>query len=411
MNSDEGCIVAPPTMAVIGFSARAAAQSAKRQGFEVVAIDVCADRDLLEYCRAHYRLDDPSWPDTLNLDYPHASLLLTGGMEHRGSWVDRCHRHSERAGATGAQLRSMRTLANWDKWAVTSELGWPRTISHENFVSIAMDSMRRSSWLVKNLESGGGMSTTDFEEQDLRQNLDGIYFQERMPGETIGVTFLSSQVSSTFVGAMGTWPHKAHAANKPYVYRGSYGPIPLSRTNIDKLQRFATIAGRESGLLGLWQADFLLHEGELTLLEINPRWSASMDLLDNVLDMRLVEKHDASVRGTISSIAMEKIASRACEEALFSTKHLLGKLIVYADHPCLVSSSQSEFWWSKRWTMDMSHEFNCSRFADIPTAGTRIPAGGPILTVVASGSEMESILIALESAEAGVQSSSVSSRV
>ena len=395
-------------MAVVGFSARAAAQSAKRQGFEVVAVDLCADRDLLADCRAHYRLDDPNWPEVLNSDYPDASLLLTGGMEHRSKWVDRCHMDSDRAGATGAQLRSMRTLANWEEWAASSELGWPRTVSAENLISFSMESMRSSKWLVKNLESGGGMATIDFEGYGLPQNLDSIYLQQRMPGETIGVTFLSSQFSSTFIGATSSWPPESNATDKRYVYRGSYGPIPLSKSNIDKLQRFAAITGRESGLLGVWQADFLLHEGELTLLEINPRWSASMDLLDIVLDMRLVEKHDTSVRGMMTSSAMDQLASRTSKAALSSPEHMLGKLIVYADQPCIIGNRQSEFWWSKKWNMDLSCELDRCRFADIPTSGSSIPAGGPILTVMASGSGRESILIALESAAADVRSSSVS---
>ena len=154
-------------MAVVGFSARAAAQSAKRQGFDVVAVDLCADRDLLADCRMHYRLDDPNWPDVLNSKYPNATLLLTGGMEHRITWVDRCHSHTNRWGATGAQLRSMRTLANWEKWATSSELGWPRTISAAEFEPDSMDSMRYSNWLVKDLESGGGMGTTNFEGQEI----------------------------------------------------------------------------------------------------------------------------------------------------------------------------------------------------------------------------------------------------
>ena len=207
---------------------------------------------------------------------------------------------------------------------------------------------------------------------------------------------------------MATWPPESNDTDKRYVYCGSYGPISLSRTNIEKLQRFATVAGRKSGLLGVWQADFLLHEGELTLLEINPRWSASMDLLDVGLELRLVEKHDASVRGTMTSSAMEQLSLRAREESLSFPKCMLGKLIVYADQPCIVSGPQSDFWWLNRWTTVLPGELNRCRFADIPTAGTSIPAGGPILTVMTSGRSRESILIALESANAEAQSSSVS---
>jgi predicted ATP-grasp superfamily ATP-dependent carboligase len=128
------------------------------------------------------------------------------------------------------------------------------------------------------------------------------------------------------------------------------------------------------------------------------------------LDMRLVEKHDASVRGTMTSSAMEQLASRAYEGSLTSPERILGKLIVYGDQSCSIGSPQSDFWWLNRWTMDLSIEMNRCWFADIPTAGTSILAGGPILTVMISGSARESILIALESANAEVQSSSVSRR-
>jgi len=411
MNSDAGCTAGPPTIAVIGFSARAAAQSAKRQGFEVVAVDLCADRDLLEDCSAHYRLDDPSWPDVINSKHPTATLLLTGGMENRSGWVDRCHRHSKRFGSTGIQLESMRKLANWEKWAASSDLGWPKTMSAEELESRPIFLVGDSEWLVKPFQSGGGIGTIDFAVRNQPLNRESVYIQQRMAGETIGVTFLSSLVGSTFIGATAAWTTESSATDRRYVYLGSYGPIPLSKNNVEKLQRFAAIAGRESGLLGLWQADFLLHEEELTLLEINPRWSASMDLLDVGLDLRLVEEHDASVRGRMTSNALDQLALKASEGSLGWPERMLGKLIVYAVHPWIITSSESDRWWSSRWTMDLPSELNLCQFADIPTAGTSIPTGGPILTVMTSGRGKESVSIALESASSAVQLLSASHRL
>jgi uncharacterized protein len=408
MSSIEDCEAGRPTIAVIGFSARAAAQSAKRQGFEVVAIDLCADRDLLEDCIAHYRLDDPSWPDILNSNHPTTSLLLTGGMEHRTDCVDRCHFHSQRFGASGIQLQSMRTLANWERWAVSSGLSWPTTFTAAEFEFQPMFSVGHSEWLVKLFQSGGGIGTIDFDLRELPLNRESVYIQKRMAGETIGVTFLSSLVGSTFIGATAACPPESAATDKRYVYRGSYGPIPLSKSNIDNLQRFAAIAGRESGLLGVWQADFLLLDGELTLLEINPRWSASMDILDVGLDLRLVQKHDSSVRGTLSAGALNQLALDALEKSMSSPERMIGKLVVYADQRWFVTQAQSDLWWSSRWSMDMLSELNHCWFADIPTAGARISPGGPILSIMATGSTKESILIALEAARKAVLTSSVS---
>jgi predicted ATP-grasp superfamily ATP-dependent carboligase len=256
--------------------------------------------------------------------------------------------------------------------------------------------MASSEWLIKPFQSGGGIGTFDFDaNHELPKQRDG-YLQKRMPGETIGVTFLSSSVGSTFVGATAAWPLESNERVNRYVYRGSYGPIALSRNNIDKLQRFATIAGRESGLLGVWQADFLLHENELTLLEINPRWSASMDLLDVGIDMRLVQKHEMCARGMMTSKSLKQLAMNASSGAMAPQARMMGKLIVYASRPWIVTDAQSDLWWSNRWNMDSSAAIQSCQFADIPTAGTSISAGGPILTLMTAGDSKESMLKTLE---------------
>ena len=102
MISKDVCDSQGKTIAIVGFSARAASQIAKKAGFDVVAVDVCADRDLICDCRSHYLLDDPEWPDALNAYYPSAPLLLTGGMEHRTHLVERCHAVANGSGSRAA---------------------------------------------------------------------------------------------------------------------------------------------------------------------------------------------------------------------------------------------------------------------------------------------------------------------
>ena len=387
MISGNSSFADPATLVIVGFSARAAAQCAKRQGFEVIAVDFCADRDLKGQCLAHYRLDDPDWPTTLNAIHPSVPLLLTGGMEHRLESVDQCHSVANRMGPNGKQLAAMRSLDNWERWAFSCGIGWPVTLRGCLNKSGISEQLFQGSWLLKPFRSAGGMGIANV--INVSQLSDrfftdrpNVYLQQRLPGNTIGITFLGSKFGSTLIGAAAAWPDNSKPPSQSYIYRGSYGPIPLTTVQIDKLQRFANLVGRESGLLGLWQADFLEHNDELSLLEINPRWSASMDILDVCLDLRLVETQYACICATMSQAGFDELATKACVRAKQSNDAILGKLIVYARAPFTVSQTQSDAWWLNRWEGDLSSVRNGNRFADIPCAGTDIDEGDPILTIM-----------------------------
>ena len=398
------------TIAVVGFSARSAAQCAKRQGFVVIAVDACADRDLFSQCQKHFRLDDPKWPDVFNASHPGVPLLLTGGMEHRTDCVDRCHSIANRGGPDGKQLSAMRTLDNWEKWAVSSELGWPATFRKIQDFTMFRDRLAGKDWLLKPFNSAGGIGIIDLTNavllsDQLHPKTAKAYIQKRLPGVAIGVTFLSSEFGSTVVGAAAAWSPESKPTTSHYKYCGSYGPIPLTDEQIDRLQRFAGSVGRESGLLGLWQADFLVHHGSLTLLEINPRWSASMDILDVCLDLGLVEMHFDCVCKNLSQAAFEQVRMKACKRARESIESMMGKLVVYAPNAFTVSQAQSDHWWANRWECDVKSRRNRCQFADIPLAGTEVAIGDPILTVLNSGSSRESILCNLQKAKSAVESS------
>ena len=380
-------------IAIIGFSARAAAQCAIRQGFEVIAVDLCADRDLISNCHSHYRLDDPSWPDILDLLHPSVPLLFAGGMENRLELVDRCHSVAQRFGPTRKQLATLRSVRNWARWAVSSQVGWPVTLLDASTRSDISEQLLEGDWIVKPFQSAGGIGVIDLENASqwngnfLAEN-SPVYLQQRLPGESIGVTFLSSEFGSTLLGAAAACESDLKPLQSDYVYRGSYGPIPLSTDQIEDLQRFAELVHCESGVHGLWQADFLLHERELTLLEINPRWSASMEILDVCLDLRLVELHYACISGAMSQAKFEILSTKACARANKPVEISLHKFIAYARTAFTVSASQSDSWWMNRWDGDLKSAIDRSLFADIPSAGTHIGDGHPIMSVMTTSNSV-----------------------
>ena len=396
-----------PKIAIVGFSARAAVQCAKRQGFEVIAVDMCSDRDLLNDCQKHYPLNDPNWQLALIAGHPNVPVLFTGGMENRIDLVERCQTNGLVSTPNASSLRAMRSLDNWAAWAVSCNLGWPATLQTMDEIRSCDVLFPGRKWLAKPFSSAGGIGITEWfrhEGDDHASAFDPAkgFLQERLPGESIGVTFLSSNFGSAVVGATaswksGSWKSEASCVGEPiYAYQGSYGPVSLSRELLAKLQSFATLVGTESGLLGLWQADFLLHDNELTLLEINPRWSASMDLLDVCLGIPLVQIHHACVCDHISEERFSHVASQCFDQAKNARNTMLGKLIVYSPKPFVVTSIQSDKWWTQRWSCGMNFAAKRFQFADIPNAGTSVSRGDPLLTVMASEHSPEALMIELQ---------------
>ncbi len=419
MYSHEGCEPQHPMIAIVGFSARAAAQCAARDGLGVIAVDMCADRDLIPECEMHLRLNDANWPNILNAKYPAVPMLFTGGMEHRSSSIDQCHRVAKRFGATGEQVRAMRNLDSWAEWARGAGIAWPITVrdAHQSSSMLAKDPRRR--WLLKSLHSAGGTGTIDVTAtlslgDSIPLEQENRYIQERLPGESIGVTFLSSEFGCAVVGAALACPSDTPSRTKEFRYDGSVGPIPLSNLQYCQLQRFAECVWRKTELRGLWQADFLLHEDTWTLLEVNPRWSASMDLLDYAKDyakdnaiapstgLGLVRSHCDAICCSLSKSTFEQFSHTGwnLSDATIPSESntMLGKRIVYADDTIRISQAQSDSWWSRRWHREVLADEGDCFFADIPEANTTVESGGPLLTVMSKGNSVESILKALRHA-------------
>ena len=400
------------TLIVMGYSVRAAVQCAHHCGVDTIAIDLCQDRDLTYLSKRHYSLYDPDWPAMVAQSSPNATLLLCGGMEYRLEWIDRLRDDAGEMscvfGPTSTQIAEMRKISNWEQWALSSGLGWPKTFWP---LRPPIDVTQGQRWLVKAMDGSGGTNieeynATIFDGDRWFSVNPNRYLQQYQPGDSLGVTFLSSAHGSVVVGAALAWPPSPEASSHKYLYRGSYGPVPLTTQQWSTLHRFADEAAMQSELHGLWQADLLLHNGELTLLEINPRWSASMDLLDVALDLRLVDWHRDSVQSKMTLENFAAIRTQVNERRSEAQQNLLGKRIVYTREPFVVSKEQTDRWWSHRWqgsgtTESKWDEYGCS-YADIPNSETVLDVGSPVLTCMAAASSPQRLFERLANAESSL---------
>jgi uncharacterized protein len=98
-------------------------------------------------------------------------------------------------------------------------------------------------------------------------------------------------------------------------------------------------------------------------IEVNPRFSASMELLERGANLSLFSLH------------AEACAGRLPEGPTPSLERLHGKAIVFARRPVTPRATN-------HWLMDSS-------VADIPRAGEPIARGRPICTVFATGGDAQ----------------------
>jgi len=239
---------------------------------------------------------------------------------------------------------------------------------------------------------------------------EGEYLQEWIEGINIGATFCSEELGVRLMGVARSLVAAEYPGPLPFIYRGNIAPWVVSEGVREQLLDFASLVTEETGLRGLWQADFVLQEGGskeelLWLLEINPRWSASMELHDFVEREgsevgTLVRSHLRALFGEVEV----RVGGREREAGV-----MYGKGIVYAPEDLELREEVQRRLWEMRWD-GVSVIADSARFwlADIPSPpreikedgsqviggleGLKIERGMPIVSVLVAGGGEEVVL-------------------
>jgi len=128
--------------------------------------------------------------------------------------------------------------------------------------------------------------------------------------------------------------------------------------------RAAAVLASRLGLIGLNGVDFIARKGVPYPIEVNPRYSASMELIERA--------HQLSIFG-IHALACRRDMRAIPELPHSPVAH--GKAIVFARQDSLVGDSRR--WLGQKWV------------ADVPQPGEYIRKGRPICTVFAEGRTSE----------------------
>jgi predicted ATP-grasp superfamily ATP-dependent carboligase len=351
---------------IVGASARSAAFSALRAGLQPWCADLFADLDLQRRC-AVTRLTE-HYPDDfqqfIESDRP-SSWMYTGGLEN---WPQLVELFARRRRLWGNGEKALSLARNPE---YLTELLQRSGMPVPQLVPIRESLAREGRWLIKPRKSAGGAGIRFGTKTNGGLDTSTTYCQEFIEGESIVLLFLGDGRQSRLLGLTRQlvgmpWLHAA-----PFRYCGSIGPVDPGIVQRPSLEELGHLLASQCGLEGLFGVDGVLRDGTFWPVEINPRYTASVEVLEYAAGWPTLAWHGhIFTQGQLPPVPPPAAPGERC----------IGKAILFAQKDLHFPAAGP--WMAELRSPTPVQELPA--FADIPAAGQPIPAGRPILTLFAA---------------------------
>ena len=353
------------TVLIAAFSARALAASARRAGYRPLVVDCFGDADTVALAHAsrclpaRVQVGFTARPLIAALESlvaeapsPPIGLVLGGGFECNPRLVAKL---AERFTLIGNDAETIwRSKHPQQFFPVLDTLGvpYPETrldapASHED-------------WLMKRIGGSGGLHIhrcPASPRPDKRR-----YFQRQIAGEQISLLGLVSDKSAAFA-ASRQWT--SPLPRRPYRYGGAVGSWPLDPDLEARLIEMSLAVSEALNLKGIVSFDYLVEDGAPSLLEVNPRPGATLDVFDDAAGTLFKAHIAAAGGGDPAALLASDWHPPVARAAAF----------LYADRGALTVPDITWPDWS----------------ADRPRAGSAVALRQPLATVVAEGDDADAV--------------------
>ena len=211
-------------------------------------------------------------------------------------------------------------------------------------------------WLIKRTGAAGGGHIRPWRGGPLP---DGHYLQRRAAGRAVSVAFIADGAGRfELVAISRQWADPAPDA--PFRYGGAVLPAAVPHSLADRLVEAARRIAAAFGLVGLNSLDLLVDGEAVSVLEVNPRPGATLDLLERHRLGGVMRAHLDAATGRSWSLGLPRPG-------------VIAGAVAYAAEALTMPA---DFAWAP-WC------------ADLPRAGSTIEAGQPLCSVTAWGGDEE----------------------
>lgn len=376
------------TLLIVGASARAAAQSASRAGFDPVCADLFADEDLRAIARVITLQDYPRGLVEAACQAPTGPWIYTGALENHPDVIRAISIQRPLWGNSPEVVSRIRNPFEVHQVLAAAGLPVPD-------VRRASDPPPRDGrWLLKPARSAGGHGILVWDDSaaGTSSRQQASYFQRRIEGESISALFVAAAGENSFIGASKQLIGCDWLNARDFAYCGSLGPLKLDADVAATVSRIGSVLAEAFDLRGLFGCDFQLRHGEPWLTEVNPRYTASVEIFESAWGIPLLDWH----RRACSSFDEKGdhglgllIANAKRGQSVSQASCCVGKAILFADSDLVVPGGLlGEV---------QSASAELPRIADVPRSGFKISAGHPVCTLLVRGADEETCLNELRS--------------
>lgn len=362
---------------IVGGSTRAAAYSARRAGLQPICADLFADHDTRQIAEV---IPVRNFPESLPDDVAHVQAdgwFYTGALENRPDLIERM----DRAGASYGPLWGTRSAALKQ---IRDPFWIAETLRQGGHCALEVKSQvteppADGNWMLKPLSSAGGRAVGVWNESRRSEGInEPVYFQRLCRGDPLSAVFRCESTGITLLGMSRQLPgHVLSEAAAPFLYGGSLGPFPCQQPTDHYFALGERVTSQLHSLAngcqlrGIVGVDFINDENGIPwILEVNPRYTASVEILELSGQQSFLEKS-----GDLASL-------RPSNE-----RPVVMKLIVYAPRSVVIGD------WTQLTSTDV---WTLPGIADIPVPGSEIQAGWPICTVFSQGTTEEECVTRLK---------------
>jgi uncharacterized protein len=375
---------------IAGVSTRAAAESAARAGFRVTAIDAFGDLDQHPAVTARAVSGKFSAHAAARAarDIACDAVAYLSNFENHHRAVARLAAARALWGNSPADLQRVRNPFIVTQAFERRGFAVPIVISRDPGSPEPLNpgTLERlnSEWLLKPVSSGGGRGVRRWRTGTRVPR--GCYLQEFVEGAAGSVTFAAAGGRAVPLGISRQLVGESSFGASGYQYCGSIlvcaGEEAEDATEgsiFDDACGLSHAAADEFGLVGVNGIDFIGRGGRAYAVEINPRWSASMELVEHAYGLSVFGAHAAACASGVLP-AFDLAAARRGARTI-------GKAVVFARRSVVVGDSAE--WLSFLAAPDLP------AVRDIPQPGEGIAAGRPVCSVFAIGRDMATCHAAL----------------
>lgn len=371
---------------ITGVSTRALAESAKRAGYDFLTLDYFGDYDQKSWCENYSLKRDfgqaygPAGLYEASRRLKYDAVVYTASLENAPRIVGKLAAGAGRAGEPGWNARAQALLGNTPEVLARVRHGptlfgflisqgpAPLTLEARQAKNLK-DPPAEQRWLRKPIRSGGGHDISFWPGN--RPPGAGFVLQQYVPGRSCSAAFIANGRDAVVLGMSEQWIGRAEFGGQDFAYCGNLYPLPgyegaAGAGLVGDLTATVTALTREFGLVGLNGLDFVLSQGRAWPVEVNPRYSASMELVELATGLSMFDWHVRSTRdGELPGASDVSHSPRSA-----GGPEYYGRAILYAERDCRAPDTTG---WADR------------GIRDVPFPGEWIAKGSPICTLLASG--------------------------